>query len=234
MNVINKPLPGIQLNCSHPLAKGLVGCWLFNEGSGIRAYDLSPYKNHGTLKNFNDVTSKDRSSQGLKFDGLDDYIDCENGTSLTPISGELTITCWHYFENVPKSYQTLISKGYKTYELNYIGDTYLRMYYGDGTDYSIAYYDFVPTQNQWYHIAVTIKVSGEVKWYVDGDWKETDTPTARSNFGGTNNLLIGKRSPYGNEAQGTIDEVRIYNRALDEQGGIKQSYINPHEMFLER
>ncbi len=36
-----KPVRGIQLNRSHPLARGLVGCWLFNEGTGTKVHDLS-------------------------------------------------------------------------------------------------------------------------------------------------------------------------------------------------
>jgi hypothetical protein len=36
-----KPTRGLRLNKSHPLARGLVGCWLMNEGSGNRVFDLS-------------------------------------------------------------------------------------------------------------------------------------------------------------------------------------------------
>ncbi len=36
-----KPLLGQRLNRAHPLAKGLLACWLFNEGSGNRVYDYS-------------------------------------------------------------------------------------------------------------------------------------------------------------------------------------------------
>jgi hypothetical protein len=30
-----KPPPGAQIDWSHPLARGLVGCWLFNDGAGL-------------------------------------------------------------------------------------------------------------------------------------------------------------------------------------------------------
>lgn len=39
----NKPILGRQINWSHPLAKGLVGCWLANEGSGP-LYDITQYQ----------------------------------------------------------------------------------------------------------------------------------------------------------------------------------------------
>jgi hypothetical protein len=44
-----KPPFGVQLNPSHPLARGLVGSWLFNEASGGIVNDLSGNGNTGAL-----------------------------------------------------------------------------------------------------------------------------------------------------------------------------------------
>ncbi|MGD8787712.1 MAG: LamG domain-containing protein [Phycisphaerales bacterium] len=41
-----KPPLGRQINFSQPLSKGLVGCWLMNEGSGSTVNDLSGNGNH--------------------------------------------------------------------------------------------------------------------------------------------------------------------------------------------
>lgn len=46
---IIKPPVGAQLNRDHPLSKGLVGCWLFNEGKGLRVNDYSGTNRHGVL-----------------------------------------------------------------------------------------------------------------------------------------------------------------------------------------
>ncbi len=35
-----KPLLGRQINWAHPLAKGLIGCWVMNEGSGNKLFNL--------------------------------------------------------------------------------------------------------------------------------------------------------------------------------------------------
>lgn len=51
--LITKPNPGATINPLHPLARGLVARWLFNEKSGSRIQDISNKNNHGTL---NDVT----------------------------------------------------------------------------------------------------------------------------------------------------------------------------------
>jgi len=44
-----KPPPSARLIRGHRLAQGLVGCWLFNEGSGNKVYDLSGNGNNLTL-----------------------------------------------------------------------------------------------------------------------------------------------------------------------------------------
>ena len=46
---IQKPLLGQQINWAHPLSKGLGGCWVMNEGSGGKIYDLSGNGNNGAL-----------------------------------------------------------------------------------------------------------------------------------------------------------------------------------------
>lgn len=48
-----KPLLGRQINWAHPLAHGLVACWVMNEGTGNKIFDLSGNGNDGT---FTDVT----------------------------------------------------------------------------------------------------------------------------------------------------------------------------------
>jgi hypothetical protein len=67
-----RPLPGARLNCTHPLAQGLVGCWLFNDNGGTSVNDSSPYQRHGKLINF--ASPPRRAFNGTQFDGVDDYI----------------------------------------------------------------------------------------------------------------------------------------------------------------
>ena len=44
-----KPIKSSIVNPTHPLAKGLVGCWLLNEGTGNKISDLSGHGNSGTI-----------------------------------------------------------------------------------------------------------------------------------------------------------------------------------------
>ena len=61
-----KPPPGCELDLEHPLARGLVGCWLMNEGAGGRVLDLCG-RNHGTLSGTAKLTHA-----GVLFDGTND------------------------------------------------------------------------------------------------------------------------------------------------------------------
>ena len=82
--LITKPKRGIRLNPFHPLSKGLVGCWLFNEGSGQKYYDLSLYGNHGiqSTKAYAPKWTSGKYDRGLKFDGTNDFCNMGNDASL--------------------------------------------------------------------------------------------------------------------------------------------------------
>lgn len=71
-----KPKPGCFIDPTHPLSRGLVGCWLFNEGAGSRLTDISGYGNHGALTNMDPASDWVGSPRGgaLDFDGSNDAI----------------------------------------------------------------------------------------------------------------------------------------------------------------
>ena len=67
-------------NAAAPTA-GLVGYWLFNEGSGTTVQDSSGNSNTGTLVN-GPIWVTGRYGPGLNFDGVNDYVDVGSGFSL--------------------------------------------------------------------------------------------------------------------------------------------------------
>jgi hypothetical protein len=66
-----KPARGIQLNKSHPLARGLVGCWLLNAATGRRVFDLSGRAAHGDLDEGSPTWVQGKFGAALDFDGND-------------------------------------------------------------------------------------------------------------------------------------------------------------------
>jgi len=83
-----KPPLGAMLGRSHPLARGLVGCWLFNEGAGVKAYDLSGNGNKGTLTGFDGTPTSGWNAAAVAFDGSNDKIIAP----INPLYGAGTFT----------------------------------------------------------------------------------------------------------------------------------------------
>ena len=79
-----KPRLGMKLNKKHKLAKGLVGCWVFNEKTGDKVFDLSGHGNDGT------IVGADWVAEGLDFVAANlDYISCGE---VIPANSDFTIT----------------------------------------------------------------------------------------------------------------------------------------------
>lgn len=74
---------------------------------------------------------------------------------------------------------------------------------------------FNPNENQWYHIVGTFNGSKRVL-YVDGSYN-SEISTAVNVTGNTDKVIIGSygaSTPQGQYFNGSIDQVRIFNRAL--------------------
>ena len=94
LNNFNNPGRGVLVNRAHPLARGLVGCWLMNEGTGERVFDHSGYGNHGLMTNMDAATDWVQSPHGgaLDFDGSDDYIYFGDAAVLQPDAWTIVAT----------------------------------------------------------------------------------------------------------------------------------------------
>ncbi len=192
----------------------LVGYWKLDEGSGNIAYDSSVFSNNGTLHGGPTWTTG-KIGNALSFDGVDDYVDCGNGKSLSGMSA-LTIETWVKPNEFPPSLnKRILEKGY-TY---YLVDTtakkaQLLLYTTGGYDYVTADSPLLDTA-KWYHI-VGVYDGTNIMIYIDGIKVATKTHI----YGGlpvaTNSspLILGSVNGISNYFNGLIDEVRIYNRAL--------------------
>ena len=107
---INKPTGSPRINGSHPLARGLVGFWLLNEGAGLKALDFSGLSNHGALTN-GPTWGAGRYGKAVSFDGSNDYIEVQNSSSLQ-FSGAVPITISVLFKPAQVTgYGTFLVKG---------------------------------------------------------------------------------------------------------------------------
>jgi len=92
-----KPDIGVQLNTDHPLAQGLVGYWLMNEGTGNITQDLSGNSKHAAF--YNSTTWRTGQLGSLYFDGSNDYIAADEAV----ITGATDAT-WVVRAYIPRQY----------------------------------------------------------------------------------------------------------------------------------
>lgn len=238
---INRPLPGAQINQSHPLVKGLVGCWLLNEQAGIRCIDSSPYNNHGTMVGFG-VPANSRSGQGIKFDGVTDYVDVGNVTRLN-ITYTITVSAWVKANSVSgvsiaSKYDYSANKRSWAFRGGIVStDKILVILSDNGTDIKKRYESGITVfDNTWKHISFVFDGTN-LSLYINGILDTNPNKTTDSAISGlyssdipiTIGILLnsGVKESYFN---GSINNVHIYNRALNKDE-IKELYLNPYAMF---
>ena len=205
---------------------GLVGYWNLDQGSGTIATDSSGYNNQGTI--YGASWTSGRINGALNFDGLNDYVDCGNSETLDPTQGA-TIEAWVRFNQLPSLAGHIMaiagrSGGGTDLDLQTEPDNKFKFFIGPGAP-NVAVSNTVAEANEWYHIVGTYQANDNIKIYVNGVLEKT-TSTSVTRGTNPNKFCIGQSVTWsGRFFNGTIDEVKIYNRALSAEE-IKAEYIH--------
>ncbi len=200
--------------------KGLVGHWSFDKIKNSVVKDLSGKNDghvHGQLKVVEGI-----SGNALYFDGKT-YLDCGNDASMD-ISKELTIEVWIKPDLLmPGNYYTVVSKtspkNYPDWILYYPGWTD-QFSFIVSTDAGKPVRVGIPpgmVMGKWRHV-VAVYNGKASKLYVDGVLKKS-VPVSGKLLISHQNLIIGQFSAnkQGGNFIGAVDELKIYNRALDKE-----------------
>ncbi len=183
----------------HTLGAYAVGIWRFEEIGDI-ALDSSGYGNHGTIHG---ATYEDGIfGSALRFDGVDDYVDCGNDASLD-ITDAITIEMWIKVASQDQSWESFIYKGGDRLETGVSG--------AKGIWANGLYVTNVWEYNQWFHLAYVSTIAPETKLYINGEQKGNTWTGTRLPLG-AGILKIGTCE--SETFNGTIDEVYIYDQAL--------------------
>jgi hypothetical protein len=187
---------------------GLEGYWKFDEASGTLANDSSSGGNNGTLTN-GPTWGAGKVNNALTFNGTTQYVSTGNATLG---SSAFTVTAWVkpatvsttamvlYYSNTGNTNRLMM-------RLNNTG--HLEFY--DEASGSIASTATL-SANAWRFVAMTFDGSTK-RLYVDSIADSTGS-SAYNSSANSGPYYIGKDPINGNFFNGTIDEVRIYNRAL--------------------
>lgn len=217
-----KPVFGSQLIRGHPLAQGLVGCWLMNEGSGSAIYDLSVSGLHGVLRNIAPEAAWAAGADGytLKLNGLTEEVLCPAmpalGTAFTimvmaEISGDGFL-----FHNYAKDWWR-INAGVSQF---YGFDLTPPGFYSGVT---------AALPNQTNHYAVTYENGVGVSLYLNG-LPDGPAVAATGSSGQCSATRLFSDSGVGNALQGRGSRVMAYRRTLS-ASEIASLYADPYQMF---
>lgn len=197
---------------------GLAGYWHFDENASTTAYDASGMGNNGTL--YNSPTwqtgSSCKAGSCLSFNGSTNYVNAGAGSSLK-ITGDVTLNAWVRWTS---GTGYIVGKG--------TGNDYTQMWYmrvnsggtvefiggneaGNGTSFDLATTD-VLSSGAWNHIVAEIAGTA-ASIYINGVLSKSGSVVGarQSNDG---NVMIGERADAFAPFSGSLDEVRVYNRAL--------------------
>ncbi|PIZ14484.1 hypothetical protein COY52_12495 [Candidatus Desantisbacteria bacterium CG_4_10_14_0_8_um_filter_48_22] len=190
----------------------LAGGWNFDEGEGTAAYDVSPYKNNGSLTG-SPAWASGYYGSGLEFTGTGNYVTIPDTDSLH-FSDELTAELW--LKRVGEGTWLMYIDKSNSFQLR--RDPLPPTESGNFTSFVVIGAGWEPRVNSgiqpgagiWYHVVTTYDKNagaGNLKIYVNGEFKASSTRTG-SIDSTSNPVNIGTSWP------GVIDEVRLYNKAL--------------------
>jgi len=231
-----KPPPSARLITGHPLAKGLVGCWLMNEGGGEKVFDLSGNGNTGSLINDTHFVPG-KFGPALEFDGDGDYVEDADFAFVNP---PFTLIAWVKNPNLGTNhYDSIVSKG-SVINSDSNFDFGLRDLSGKNVPYlywknGSTLYGAEDTEDagaEWVFLVGTVNSSYDMELFVNANSVKTDGSNLAPTDG-SHALRIGNSFNSAGDFNGTIDEVMIFNRALS-ASEIAQLYINPFAMFARR
>ena len=213
----NSASSSVSVTVSNDATNPLVAAYGFNEGSGTAVTDVSVYGNTGTI-NGASWTAQGKFGSALNFDGASSWVTVNDSDALD-LTGAMTLEAWAYPTVAPGTWTTIALKEAPPGNLAY-------MMQANPSNHPIAYIS-TDTQglqgvegpqalslNTWTHLAATYD-GATLRLYVNGTVVATQALSGNILTSG-GPLRIGGNSIWGEYFVGTIDEVRIYNRALSQ------------------
>jgi len=209
-----------------PLAVGLIAYYPFNNN----ARDLSGNINDGTAFNVTSVADrKGKANSAYHFDGFTSYISVADNYALRLSATDFTLSTWINVDAYNTSYvSSIISKRFAGTNNGYIWGVNGPQnppplganYFGPGSTNSNNAFGIKPMAfGTWYMITcVFTQSNSQMIIYVNGVLDKTVTGVLAPIAANTATLYIGKDGSAGANGyyfQGTLDDLRIYGKALD-------------------
>ncbi len=200
-----------------PSDDSLILYFSFDELDGDTVVDHSQYGNNGTIAGAPELVAG-KFGNAIKLNGQDDWVEVPHAEILT-VDESVTVMAWinaerHQGPNGQR-WQGIVAKSNNPRSYSFYTEfpsECLHLSVGGG---SVC--DKKIPLNEWVHVVAQVDGGSVHKYWVNGE--------AAGEFDGKNNppgtadtadVLIGKTHESNREFLGLIDEVRIWNRALNE------------------
>ncbi len=192
---------------------GLVAAYSFEEGAGAGTADVSGNGHTGSVDGPTWTTSG-RYGDGLRFDGVDDWVTVPDAGGLD-LTNQMTLEAWVRPDALGTLWRTVALKeqpGSLVYALyanaqsdGPSGHAFV------GGDMDVGSTSRLPL-NRWTHVATTYDGS-TLQLYINGA-NVGNRPLSGSLTTSTGALRIGGNAVWNEWFSGTIDDVRVYSRAI--------------------
>lgn len=224
----NDGVAGQELPDSPNQVDGTMGLWHFNGD----ASDTSGNGNEGTLNNRIPATFTADSKLGshaADFDGVDDYVDMGDYSSLDLGNSDFTISFWTNFTRPTDSWSTFVytrgtSDPYRGLDIAYENrdsfsanpeyrKIHVQLDFGSTSTGKLSSATDI-ADGAW-HFVTAVREGDVLRLYIDGA-EEASTTGAAGDISMTGNVLLGAwGSTTAGFLNGSMDELAIYNTALD-------------------
>jgi len=209
---------------------GLVGYWSFNEGTSTIVTDFSGHGSNGSMSGFANPASATsgwgygKIGRSLTFDGSDDYVNMGTPAALNLNTSAVTVSAWVKFANKTiASNEAIVSTGENgafanQYYIRRQGDNSIRftIIASGGSAFNTVTPSPALQADTWVHI-VGVYNGTDARTYVNGVLTGSPSAVTGTILSNGMRFLLGasdNNGTIGNRLKGSIDEARVYNRAL--------------------
>lgn len=198
--------------------KGLVGRWDFDEGGGAVIRDASGFGNDGQVRGA--TWLKRGQGYALSFDGVDDYVDCGNGSSLD-LTETVSLEAWAKPGSLPANEPMIFGKYYDSYGFTHYRDGNTWFYISGGGNNINGRLEI----GQWSHIVATFDGTTMTLYVNREKVGAKKSKASKVNHGRSFLMGVLMADPNATDPgysgtsywRGTLDDVRVYNRSLSEE-----------------